>query len=58
MNLAKLWHKFTATIVWVLSTIAAISGINAVSLVSTSPVAATATANPIFQLNSTGNVQF
>lgn len=53
MDHAKLWHKTNATIVWVLI-IAAISGMNAVSLVSTSPVTATATANPIFQLNTTG----
>lgn len=52
---AKLCHEFALTIVWVLI-IAAISGIKAVSLVSTSPVTATATANPVSQLNSTGNV--
>lgn len=51
MNHPKLWHK--STLLWVFI-IAAINGINAISLVSTSPIVATATANPIFQRNSTG----
>lgn len=51
MNYPKLWHK--STLLWVFI-IAAINGINAISLVSTSPIVATATANPIFQRNSTG----
>lgn len=55
MKHAKLWHKIGPSIVLVF-TLALISGTNALSLVSTSPVTAEATENPIFQLNSTGNL--
>ncbi|XP_031635116.1 uncharacterized protein CG3556 [Contarinia nasturtii] len=55
MDHAKLLHKITLSIVvWMFAVTIIISGINAVSLVSTSTVTATATSNPIFQLNSTG----
>lgn len=50
----KLWpNKMINFIVWVMA-IALISRTNALTLAS--PVAATATVNPIFQLNSTGNL--
>lgn len=56
MKHAKLWHTIKPSILWWMFTLAIISGINTLSLVSTSPVTAEATANPIFQLNATGNL--
>lgn len=55
MNHANLCHKIT---LWLFAVTTIINVINAISLVSTLPVAeiVTATANPLFQLHSTGNL--